>query len=222
MARDEADRVFRDAMADTGTSVVRRWLVWTAVATATIFLGSHSWSPARWWGYRLAAAASIGGVLALGSLATLDLFDAGVVDLPWMGDRVWWSELLGGFAGAVAIPFLLGLVWGTFRMAGAIAGILLALLLHVTLVLLGAHCALPGGGAPRQQGADRGVDAGRRRGHALADGLPRLRLALIETKLCAERRGERVGGQIADAPGWLVSPCEPTHRNAYVASETPT
>ena len=53
-----------------------------------------------------------------------------------MGDRVWWSELLGGFAGAVAIPFVLGLAWGSFRMAGAIAGILLALLLHVTLVLL--------------------------------------------------------------------------------------
>ena len=82
VVRDEADRVFRDAMADTGTSVVRRWLVWTAVATATIFLGSHSWSPALWWGYRLAAAASIGGVLSLGSLATLDLVDAGVVDLP--------------------------------------------------------------------------------------------------------------------------------------------
>ncbi|MGH3346897.1 MAG: DUF1353 domain-containing protein [Nocardioides sp.] len=136
VARDEADRVFRDAMADTGTGVVRRWLVWTAVTTATIFLGSQSWSLARWWGYRLGAAATIGVVLALGSLATLDLVDAGVVDLPWMGDRVWWSEVLGGFAGAVAIPFVLGLGWGRFRVAGAITGVLLAVLLHVTFVLL--------------------------------------------------------------------------------------
>lgn len=136
VARDEADRIFRDAMADTGTGVVRRWLVWTAVTVATIFVGSRSWSPARWWGYRLAAAVTIGVVLALGTLATLDLLDIGVVDLPWMGDRVWWSEVVGGLAGAVAIPFVLGLGWGRFRVAGAITGVLLALLLHVTVVLL--------------------------------------------------------------------------------------
>ena len=136
VAREEADRVFRDAMADTGTGVVRRWLVWTAVTIATIVVGSRSWGPVRWWGYRLAAAVTIGVVLVLGTLATLDLFDAGVVALPWMDDRVWWGELLGGFAGAVAIPFLLGLGWGRLRVAGAITGVLLAVLLHVTLVLL--------------------------------------------------------------------------------------
>ncbi len=136
VARDEADRVFRDAMADTGTGVVRRWLVWTAVATATILVGSQAWSRARLWGYRLAAAASILVVIALGTLATLDLLDLGV-RLPWMGERAWWSELVGGFAGAVAIPFLLGLAWGRFRMAGAILGVLLALLVHVTVALLG-------------------------------------------------------------------------------------
>ena len=36
--RVEADRVFRDAMADTGTGVIRRWIVWTAVTVATIFV----------------------------------------------------------------------------------------------------------------------------------------------------------------------------------------
>ena len=135
VTRDEADRVFRDAMADTGTGVVRRWVVWTAVATATIFLGSEAWSRAQWWGYRVAAATTIALVVLLGSLATLDLVDAGV-RLPWMGDRPWWSEVVGGFAAAVAIPFVLGLAWGRFRMAGAILGVLLALLLHVSVALL--------------------------------------------------------------------------------------
>ena len=37
--RVEANRVLRDAMADTGTGVERRWLVWSAVATATMLQG---------------------------------------------------------------------------------------------------------------------------------------------------------------------------------------
>ena len=135
VARDEADRVFRDAMADTGTGVVRRWLVWTAVTLATIWAGSARWSRATTWHYRLAAGGTLLAVLALGTLATLDLFDLGV-SLPWMGDRPWWAELLGGFAGAVAVPFLLALTWGRLRLAGVILGVGVALLLHVSLVLL--------------------------------------------------------------------------------------
>ena len=134
--RDQADRILRDAMADTGTGPIRRWLVWSAVATATIFAGSADWSRARWAAYRIAAAVTIGVVLVLGTLATFDLFDAFGVALPWMGHRVWWQEVIGGFAGAVAIPFVLGLTWGRFRVAGAVLGVLLAVLLHVSLALL--------------------------------------------------------------------------------------
>ena len=134
--RDEADRILRDAMADTGTGPIRRWLVWSAVATATIFVGSADWSRARWTAYRAAAAITIGVVLVLGTLATLDLLDVGGVVLPWMGHRVWWQEVIGGFAGAVAIPFVLGLTWGRFRVAGTVLGVLLAILLHVSLALL--------------------------------------------------------------------------------------
>ncbi len=135
VTRDEADRVFRDAMADTGTGVVRRWVVWAAVATATILLGSRAWSPARLWGYRLAAATTILVVVLLGTLATLDLFDLGV-RLPWMGERAWWSELVGGFAAAIVVPVALALAWGRFWRAGVVLGVLLALLLHVTVALL--------------------------------------------------------------------------------------
>ncbi len=135
VTRDVADRVFRDAMADTGTGPVRRWVVWSAVTAATIAVGSDAWSRGRTWGYRVAAATTLAIVLLVGTLATFDLLDAGVA-LPWMGERPWWSELLGGAAGAVAIPFLLGLTWGRFRVAGAVLGVLLALLLHVTVALL--------------------------------------------------------------------------------------
>lgn len=134
--RDEADRILRDAMTDTGTGPIRRWVVWSAVATATIFVGSADWSRARWAAYRAAAAVTIGVVVVLGTLGTLDLFDVAGVALPWMGHRVWWQEVVGGFAGAVTIPFVLGLTWGRFRVAGAVVGVLLAILLHVSLVLL--------------------------------------------------------------------------------------
>ena len=135
VSREQADRVFRDAMADTGTGPVRRWLVWTAVTLATIVEGSASWSRAETWRLRLAAAVTLGSVLVLGTIATLDLFDVGA-RLPWMGDRVWWSELVGGFAGAITIPLLLGLAWGRLRVAGMVSGISLALLLHVSAALL--------------------------------------------------------------------------------------
>lgn len=137
--RVSADRVFRDAMADTGTGVVRRWIVWSAVTVATIFVGGEvPWSRARQWSYRAAAAATIASILYLGWSATSDLFDrswVGAVDLPWMGRRPWWVELVGGFGGAVVVPLALSLLWGRLRMAGAIAGVMLAVLLHVTVGL---------------------------------------------------------------------------------------
>ncbi|WP_210438627.1 DUF1353 domain-containing protein [Nocardioides xinjiangensis] len=147
--RVEADRVFRDAMADTGTGVVRRWIVWTAVTVATIFVGrAVPWSRVRHWSYRVAAAATIASIVYLGYSATSDLVDrswAGAAQLPWMGDRPWWAELLGGLCGAVVVPMALSLLWGRLRMAGAIAGVALAVLLHVTLglaVVAAAYLAL--------------------------------------------------------------------------------
>lgn len=137
--RVSADRVFRDAMADTGTGVVRRWIVWSAVTVATIFVGREvPWSRARQWSYRAAAAVTIAAILYLGYCATSDLFDrswVGAVDLPWMGERPWWVEVVGGFGGAVVVPLALSLLWGRLRMAGAIAGVMLAVLLHVTVGL---------------------------------------------------------------------------------------
>jgi hypothetical protein len=132
--RPTADRVFRRAMRDTHVGVVRRWLVWAAVTLATIHVGTPSWNPLRHLRYAVVAYGTLAVIVILGVIATLDLFD--VVDwLPWMGDRPWWLELAGGLAGAVVIPLLLGLTWGRFAAAGAITGIALAVLLHVTAVL---------------------------------------------------------------------------------------
>jgi hypothetical protein len=137
--RVEADRIFRDAMADTGTGVIRRWIVWTAVTVATVFVGrAVPWTPARHWSYRVAAAVTIGSIVYVGYSATSDLFDrswVAAVDVPWMGDRPWWVEVVGGFSGAVVLPLALSLLWGRLRMAGAIAGVVLAVLLHVTVGL---------------------------------------------------------------------------------------
>ena len=67
--RVEADRVFRDAMADTGTGVVRRWIVWTAVTAATIFVPgglprSPGGRPRVRWAHRIGAGASIAVILS--------------------------------------------------------------------------------------------------------------------------------------------------------------
>ena len=137
--RVSADRIFRDAMADTGTGVIRRWIVWTAVTVATIFVGREvPWSRAKHWSYRVAAGVTIVAILFVGYCATSDLFDrswVGAVDVPWMGERVWWAEVAGGLSGAIVLPLALSLLWGRLRMAGAIAGVMLAVLLHVTLGL---------------------------------------------------------------------------------------
>lgn len=122
-----ADRIFREAMADLGTPFLRRWMVWSAVSL-----------PTAWKANRVQAALGYLGlflIAVLGWLATLDLFDRGAW-LPWMGDRPWWEELAAGAAMAVVIPLVLALVWpsGT-RTAGAVTGVALACLLHVTIMV---------------------------------------------------------------------------------------
>lgn len=134
--RVSADLVFRRAMRDSSIPLIRRWLVWSAVTLGTIWHGSERWSRGRHLRYLVAALSSLGLVAGLGVIATLDLFDV-VAWLPWMGaGRSFPLELVGGLAGALVIPLLLGLTWGRFAIAGAVTGVALAVLLHVTAVLL--------------------------------------------------------------------------------------
>lgn len=134
--RIEANRVFRAAMADTGTGLVRRWLMWAAVTVATMISGVGTrWSTAERWRWRLTALVTIVVVCVLGALATLDLFDLPGPGVPWMGGS-FGAELVGGAAGAIVIPFVLGLLWGRFWIVGVILAISLALLLHVTVAIV--------------------------------------------------------------------------------------
>jgi hypothetical protein len=127
--REEADRIFRDAMRDLGTGFIRRWLLWTAVTLATALAVLRPR-----WRWIAVVSGSLGAVAVLGVLATLDLFD--VLDvLPWMAHRAWWEELLFGAAMAVVVPSVLAVLWGRLWRAGLIAGVALAVLLHVTLAV---------------------------------------------------------------------------------------
>ncbi|KRE38540.1 hypothetical protein ASG73_06335 [Janibacter sp. Soil728] len=137
--RERADLVFRAAMADTGTGLIRRWLMWTAVTLGTIFQGrGTSWSSGERRRWRLTAGVTLLLTAVLGVLATFDLFDIRVPivgGVPWMGEHAWWVELMTGALGAIVIPILLGLTWGRFRAAGVIAGVALAVLLHITVAI---------------------------------------------------------------------------------------
>jgi hypothetical protein len=128
--REEADRILRDAMASLGTPVVRRWLMWTAVIMATAW---SSFRPRLYW--RAVVGGSLGLIAVLGVLATLDVLD--VLDvLPWMGERSWPVEVASGALAAVAVPVALSLLWRRIWKAGIIAGVGLALLLHVTAAVV--------------------------------------------------------------------------------------
>ncbi len=131
--RTEADLLFRRAMTDLGTGRVRAWLMWSAVATTTMWRSGQ-------WRRRAALVLLLGVVTLLGTLATVDLLDLAAL-LPWMGERGLWAELSGGALFAVLVPALLSLTWGEQRLAGLVIGVALAFLLHVTLVLLGLYAA---------------------------------------------------------------------------------
>lgn len=138
--RVEADRIFRDAMADRGTGLVRRWLIWSAVTLGTMFSKNDvGMSKAMQWRYRVAIAGSLAIIVYVGLCATFDLLDVDLVgfpQLPWMGDRALWAELIGGAGGAITVPFLLGVLWGKFRVAGWVGGITVSLLIHVMIFLI--------------------------------------------------------------------------------------
>jgi len=130
VTREEADRILRDAMRELGTPVIRRWLIWTGAELGTLWVRPRL----RWW-WRLLLVLTVSAVVALGTLATLDLFDVWNV-LPWMGDRPWWRELLTGAAAAVVVPALLSALWGRFWRVAAIVGIGMAVLVHVTAAVI--------------------------------------------------------------------------------------
>lgn len=151
VARYEADRVFRDAMADCGTGTIRRWLTWTGVTLRTMLLGKGSRRRGCGIYYACVMVVTMLGIAALGVAATLDLLDRSVfghvVHVPWMGGawgasmggwlagQGFWAELARGVVAAALMPAVASAFWWRFWRAGIVAGIALALLLHVTIVM---------------------------------------------------------------------------------------
>lgn len=129
--RVTADRIFRSGMRDLGTTWLQRWLIWAAVAVATMVTGPLG----RVWRGWLAVVLTVGVVVVLGTLATIDLFDCRQV-LPWMADRPAWLEVVGGAVMALVVPAVLSVVWGRQWRAGLLIGAALALMLHVTVALV--------------------------------------------------------------------------------------
>lgn len=133
ISRVEADRIFRSATIDLGTGKVRAWLMWSAVTVSTMWEAPQVRK-------KVALIATIGIVVALGIVATLDLFDVWNV-LPWMGDRSTAAELFWGAVFAAIVPTVLAASWGRVWPAGVIIGVSLALFLHVTAVLAVLYAA---------------------------------------------------------------------------------
>ncbi len=129
--RLEADRIFRDSMVALGTSSARRWLMWATVVLATIWLGALP--HARW--YRAVMVVTLASVVVLGVIGTLEV--SGLVSWTRWGDgRPLGDRVMIGLATAVGTPVLLSVLWWRLWPVGVITGVALALLLHVTLVLV--------------------------------------------------------------------------------------
>ncbi len=108
VSRGEVTRVFRDAMSDAGTGVIRRWTVWTAVTLATMWkrqgTATNRWTRAcnRW-----VILVSLFSIAWLGYEPTADLVNRSgrwpcTYELFWVvGDRSW-VEFVSGTAGATS------------------------------------------------------------------------------------------------------------------------
>jgi uncharacterized protein DUF1353 len=126
VSREQADRIFRDGMRDLGTPLIRRWVIWTAVTVATVLSAPEH--KVRW---RATVFLTVGIVIALGVMATLNLFNVwhGV---PWMGRRSLVAQVALGALFAAITPIVLSTLWGHLWRAGLILGWALAFLIHVT------------------------------------------------------------------------------------------
>lgn len=133
VTREEADRIFRDAMSCLGTPRVRRWLIWAGASLGTTWTVMK---PSGYW--RTMMVVFFAGLALLGVLSTLDLLDVGW-RLPWLGDRSVWYELPVAAALAVVVPVIAALLlWNGRWRVGAVSGVALAVLLPPTVLVVAA------------------------------------------------------------------------------------
>jgi hypothetical protein len=109
VTREQADYILREAMYSEGTTFLRRWLMWTGVMLGTMWA---TFTPRRYWRTMMLLYVLTIAIFGIG--ATMDFFDAGqelsgvdwLWNLPWMGNRAWYAEVLGGFGGAFGFAFV--------------------------------------------------------------------------------------------------------------------
>ncbi len=147
------DYLFREAMEQSGVAWLRRWLMWAAVAVRTLTTSvakacpEHDAHSRLRWGRVI----PIGAVVVLWTLLSaamaLDVPDliAETAELPWLGNRSWFSEVGWALAmvgvGAIGIALIFGALTQSKRGlgAGALAGVAIGFLgLPMLAALVGA------------------------------------------------------------------------------------
>jgi hypothetical protein len=154
-----ADYLFREAMRQTGVAWLRRWIMWAAVSLRTMTVqikkdaATGKERQSKRWG-RIAIIGSVIAVWAVLSAAmALDVPDllSTSRDLPWIGDRPWWNEVLRALAmiavGTAATTAVFGITLRSSRglSAGALAGLavgFLGLPMLASLVGVGGYFGL--------------------------------------------------------------------------------
>lgn len=133
--REEADRIFRDAMGEQGVRLVRRWLMWAAVSIATIAKAS------RWWLVPVGAWLLVWGLIAFRLTPPFAAWDVWpfslLVDVPWGSAAV----------AAAAGPPVAGVLWGRRYLTGVISGygaFLFAVPIVAVLLALAVYWAFEG------------------------------------------------------------------------------
>ena len=131
--REEADRILRDAMASLGTPVVRRWLMWTAVASPPRPRRSGRAGDGRPWSSAPFSSSPGSARWRRSTCSTWRTCSRG-----WATVRGW-PRCCWAASFAVVVPLVVSVLWGRAGRAGAIAGVALALLLHVTVVVAAVY-----------------------------------------------------------------------------------
>lgn len=155
-----ADYLFREAMAASGVSWLRRWLMWAAVALRSLTIRidkdertGEEEQNVRWWRIAIIGAAILAWAVLSAGMA-LDVPDllAADRDLPWLGDRSFVPEVLIALlmvaCGTAAITVVFSIALGIGRdvesykrgaAAGAIGGVVVGFLgLPMIASLVGA------------------------------------------------------------------------------------
>jgi hypothetical protein len=138
VTRETADLMFREAMQHLEVPLLRRWMMWSAVSMATLFTPGDG---RRHWYWRVLIPILVAALLGIGFLSVLDLVDLPGLRLPWMGDRTWWRELLGGAVAAIVAAVVAPLPWGRRWRVGLVAALAL-IPLAFPLVVAGAAYAV--------------------------------------------------------------------------------